>query len=253
MSVPCGSSYGPPRPVRHETGSRALVYPWVSMPSPAQLQPTTFITSTDPAVVAFAREAAGGIADARARAIRLYYAVRDEIRYDPWSVRLTPEGFTATRCLEERRGFCIMKGTLLAAVARAMGIAARLGFADVRNHLATPHLVETVGTDVFRWHCYTDLWIESRWVKATPAFNRQLCERFRVPPLEFDGRTDSLFQPFNDDRRPFMEYLNDRGTFDDVPFEAIAADFRAHHAGWIAAAESGATDGPSSGHASTAS
>jgi transglutaminase-like putative cysteine protease len=205
-------------------------------PQPQHLQPTAFITSSDPAVMAFAREACGDATDDRERAVRLYYAVRDGVRYDPWSVRLTPEGFTASRCLAERRGFCIPKATLLAAVARASGMPARLGFADVRNHLATPRLLEAMGgRDVFPWHAYTELWIEGRWVKATPAFNRELCERFRVPPLEFDGRRDSLFQPFNDDRRPFMDYVLDRGTFDDVPFDAIAADFSKLHAPWIEA------------------
>lgn len=203
---------------------------------PGYLLPTPFITSADADVVAFAREAVGDAVDERERAVRLYYAVRDEVRYDPWSIRLTPEGFTASRCLAERRGFCIPKATLLAAVARASGIPARLGFADVRNHLAPPRLAEVMGdvTD-YLWHAYTELLVEGRWVKATPAFNRELCERFRVAPLEFDGRSDSLFQPFNDDRRPFMEYVRDRGSFDDVPFEQIATDFRAHHAAWLIA------------------
>ncbi len=203
---------------------------------PGYLLPTFFITSADPAVVAFAREAVGDEVDERERAVRLYYAVRDEVRYDPWSIRLTPEGFTASRCLAERRGFCIPKATLLAAVARASGIPARLGFADVRNHLAPPRLAEVMGgVSDYLWHAYTELLVEGRWVKVTPAFNRELCERFRVAPLEFDGRTDSLFQPFNDDQRPFMEYVRDRGSFDDVPFDEIAADFRAHHGAWLSA------------------
>lgn len=205
---------------------------------PEQLQPTPFITSTDPAIVEFARAAVEDATGDRERAIRLYYAVRDAVRYDPWSVELTPEGFTATRCLAIRRGFCITKATLLAATLRATGIPARLGFADVRNHLATPRLMEVMkGRDVFVWHAYTDVWVDGTWVKATPAFNKELCERFRVPPLEWDGRTDSLFQPFNDDRHPFMEYVRDRGVYDDVPFDVIAADFRALHPGWIEASE----------------
>jgi transglutaminase-like putative cysteine protease len=208
----------------------------MTMPCPEHLHATPFITSTDPAIVAFAREAIGDARDERERAVRLYYAVRDGVRYDPWSVDLTPEGFTARRCLAERRGFCITKSALLAAAARASGIPARLGFADVRNHLATPRLLEVMkGRDVFVWHAYTDIWVGGQWVKATPAFNRELCARFRVPPLEWDGRSDSLFQPFNDDRRPFMEYVRDRGTYDDVPFDLIASDFLAFHGGWIEA------------------
>lgn len=197
------------------------------------LAPTVFITSTDPAVAEFARRATAGAADDRDRAVRLYYAVRDGIRYDPRSIRLTPEGFTASRCLAEGQGFCVTKAVLLAAAARACGIPARLGFADVRNHLATPRMIAMMrGETVLQWHAYTVLWIDGRWVKATPAFNRELCERFRVAPLEFDGRADSLFQPFNDDEHPFMEYVRDRGTFDDVPFDAIVEDFRRFEDVW---------------------
>ncbi|MNP73409.1 hypothetical protein D3C76_1701160 [compost metagenome] len=40
---------------------------------------------------------------------------------------------------------------------------------------------------------------------------------FDVPPLEFDGRNDSVFHPFNRQGRQSMEYLVDHGQFVDVP------------------------------------
>ena len=86
-----------------------------------------------------------------------------------------------------------------------------------------------LGTDVFRWHSYTDLHVNGRWVKATPAFNASLCERLGVNVLEFDGSADSLFQPFDRSGRRHMEYLLDRGTYADVPFEIIRDDFRVHY------------------------
>jgi hypothetical protein len=108
--------------------------------------------------------------------------------------------------------------------------ARRLGFADVKNHMTSPRLYERMRTDVFRWHAYCELFLDGKWVKATPAFNASLCERLGVKPLEFDGRTDSLFQPFDRTGRKHMEYVRDRGTFPDVPFETILADFRANYA-----------------------
>ena len=134
-----------------------------------------------------------------ARAIKLYYAVRDGVRYDPYSMQLVPEELGAVRCLAHKVGFCIPKAALLAASARALGIPARVGYADVKNHLATGKLIEMMGTDIFIWHGYTDLFLEGKWVKATPAFNIELCDKFRVLPLEFDGREDSLFHPFDAD------------------------------------------------------
>jgi transglutaminase-like putative cysteine protease len=193
------------------------------------LRPGFFADSGHPAVVAFAREAAGGASDPAEVARRLFYAVRDGIRYDPYSIEFTRRGFQASRCLERRVGFCVPKATLLAACARALGIPARLGFADVRNHLASPRLLALMETDTFVFHGYAELLLGERWVKATPAFNRGLCDRFRVPCLEFDGRNDALFQPFDPGGRRFMEYLRDRGVHADVPFDEIVKAFREAH------------------------
>jgi transglutaminase-like putative cysteine protease len=195
-------------------------------PDPARhLAPGRFVDSDAPAIRAFS-EAHAGEGEDIDRAQRLYYAVRDGLRYDPHNIDYVPEGFTASATLASGRGFCVTKAAVLAAVARAAGIPARLGYADVRNHLATPKLLEQMGTDVFAFHGYTDLWLEGRWVKATPAFNIQMCERFGVLPLEFDGRADSIFHPFDASGQRHMEYVRDRGVFDDVPFDEILAAYR---------------------------
>jgi transglutaminase-like putative cysteine protease len=128
--------------------------------------------------------------------------------------------------LKAGQGFCVGKASLLAACARSAGIAARVGFADVKNHLTTPRLAETMGSDLFVYHGYTELSIEGKWVKATPAFNLALCTRFRVKPLEFDGRRHSIFHPFDEDERRHMEYLRDRGAYADVPVVEIQQAFR---------------------------
>lgn len=187
------------------------------------LRPTAFLDADHPRVRAFAADAAAGATDPIERAVRLYYAVRDGLRYDPYSIEFAPDAFTASAILERGRGYCVAKAAVLAAVARASDIPARLGFADVRNHLATPRLRELMGTDVFYYHGYTELLLDDRWVKATPAFNVELCERFGVKPLEFDGRTDSIFHPFDTEGRRHMEYLHDRGPRDDVPLDELRA------------------------------
>jgi transglutaminase-like putative cysteine protease len=185
-----------------------------------------YVDSTHPAVLAFSKKHSSGTSE-RERAISLYYAVRDEIRYNPFLDFSDPEVFRASAVLEAGEGFCVGKASLLAACARAAGIEARLGFADVKNHLTTPRLAETMGSDLFIYHGYADLRIDGRWVKATPAFNLALCTRFRVKPLEFDGRADSIFHPFDQDDRRHMEYLRDRGVYADVPVDDIQREFRA--------------------------
>ena len=189
------------------------------------LSPGHYIDSSHPAVERFSREQMNGGGE-RERAVSLYYAVRDGIRYNPFLDFSRPEVFRASSVLESGEGFCIGKASLLAACARAAGIAARVGFADVKNHLTTPRLAETMGSDLFVYHGYTELLIDRRWVKATPAFNLALCTRFRVKPLEFDGREDSIFHPFDEDERRHMEYLRDRGVYGDVPVEEIQRAFR---------------------------
>jgi transglutaminase-like putative cysteine protease len=189
------------------------------------LSPGRYIDSTHPAVLDFAQKHSGGFSECE-RAVLLYYAVRDKIRYNPFLDFSDPEVFRASAVLEAGQGFCVGKASLLAACARAAGIAARVGFADVKNHLTTPRLAETMGSDLFVYHGYTELQIDGKWVKATPAFNLALCTRFRVKPLEFDGREDSIFHPFDEDDRRHMEYLRDRGVYADVPVAEIQQAFR---------------------------
>ena len=189
------------------------------------LSPGRYVDSDASAVISFSKQNTKGATERR-RAISLYYAVRDEIRYNPFLDFTKPAVFTASAVLEAGEGFCIGKAALLAACARAAGIPARVGFADVKNHLTSPRLAETMGSDLFVYHGYTEFLLDGKWVKATPAFNLELCRRFRVKPLEFDGAADSIFHPFDQDERRHMEYLRDRGTYADVPVEAIQQCFR---------------------------
>jgi transglutaminase-like putative cysteine protease len=205
-----------------------------NVPSPATLAPTALIDSDHPAVIEFSRRATG--ANARERAISLYYLVRDGFRYDPYRIDLSVAGLRASRVLEDGHGWCVPKAALLAAAARAAGIPARVGYADVRNHLSTERMRKIAGTDLYIWHGYTEMWLDGAWVKSTPAFNLTLCERFGILPLDWDGRSDSLYHPYDREGRHHMEYVNQRGTFDDVPAARIKEDFTAMYPLWVASA-----------------
>jgi transglutaminase-like putative cysteine protease len=204
-----------------------------TLPNAATLAPTALIDSDHPDVVAFAREHAQG-GDDRERAVSLYLAVRDRFRYDPYHIDLSPGGMRASSVIAQGSGWCVPKAALLAAACRAAGLHARLGFADVRNHLSTERLRQTMQTDVFIWHGYTDIWLDGQWVKATPAFNIELCNKFGLLPLEFDGRSDSIYHPFDKSGNRHMEYVNQRGTFDDMPLARIVADFQTVYGRWMA-------------------
>ncbi len=195
------------------------------------LSPTSFIDSDHPDVIAFAERHSPGDTDV-AQAVSLYYSVRDDFRYDPYRIDLTRRGMKASTVLANGYGWCVPKATLLAAACRAVGLHARLGFADVRNHLSTERMRQVMGTDVFLWHGYTEILLDGAWRKATPAFNLDLCERFGLLPLEFNGRDDSIYHSFDRHGHRHMEYVAQRGSFHDVPLERITADFAAHYPAW---------------------
>ncbi len=189
-----------------------------------------FVDSDHPDVLAFAREHARDLPP-REAGIALFYAVRDGWRYNPWNVSSDPEQYRASRVLsrDPREGHCIDKAVLLAASARAVGIPARLHFANVRNHVATGKLEEALGTDLLVYHGYTELFLDDRWLGVTPAFNASLCERLGVAALEFDGENECLFQAYDRKAGEFMEYVTDHGAFDTLPFDDMVAAWREHY------------------------
>jgi len=177
-------------------------------------------------VQAYAEQVVAGTRDEVERAVKLFYAVRDDIRYTAYGLRFGRENFRASLVLEDRFGWCVTKSCLLAAVSRAAGIPCRLGFANVRNHLATKKLLEWMTTDLFYYHGYNEFYLEGRWVKATVAFNKSLCEKARLKSLEWNGREDSLYHPFDLSGQRHMEYLHDYGPYADLPYEDILRTFR---------------------------
>ncbi|GEL25185.1 hypothetical protein PSU4_41390 [Pseudonocardia sulfidoxydans NBRC 16205] len=192
------------------------------------LMPGEFVDSDAAAVREFAERAVGGEDDEVARAGLLFAAVRDRIWYDPFVISTDPRDYRASAVAVAPRNWCVPKAVLLTASARAVGIPARLGFADVRNHLNTPRLRALMnGHDVFIHHGYSELYLGGRWLKASPAFNAELCHRFGVEPLDFDGDGHALMHQFTGDGARYMEYVVDHGPSADLPLDAILTRFRA--------------------------
>jgi transglutaminase-like putative cysteine protease len=193
------------------------------------LQSTYFINSDDERIVGYSQDIIGSETDPVKQAIALYYAVRDGFRYDPYDISLSPDAFKATNILALGKGWCVAKAILLAACCRSIGIPSRLGFADVSNHLSTERMRQVMQTDVFYWHGYTSIFLNNNWVKATPAFNIELCDKFNLKPLEFDGTKDSIYHEFDEMGNKHMEYLNDRGEYSDLPLEALIETFAEYY------------------------
>ena len=195
-------------------------------PAPEDLEPTEFIDSDSPVVRGFVERVADGARDEHEIVARLFAAVRDDIRYDPYAVSADPADYRASVVLGSDSGFCVQKSVALTAAARAAGIPSRLGFADVRNHLQSEKLRERMGTDLFVWHGYSTFFVGGRWTKASCAFNSELCARFGVRPLAFDGRTDALLHQFTSDGSQYMEYVRERGIYRDLPLREMLEGLR---------------------------
>ena len=203
------------------------------------LRPTEIIDARHPGIQSYADELtrdAGN--DPIRQAVKLYYGVRDGIWYDPYYPFYLPEHYRASNVLKSGRGYCVCKASLLCALGRAKGIPTRVGFATVKNHLATRELIAHMGSDLFVYHGYTEFFLDGKWVKATPAFNIELCHRHHVEPLEFDGREDSVFHAYNLDKKQFMEYIDDHGVYADIPVNTIVAAWEKTYGasrvrGWI--------------------
>jgi len=186
------------------------------------LLPSPIIDSDHAAIIEYAMGNVRDVGeDPLARAVKLYYAVRDDIRYDPYAICHLPERYRASNVLKDGRGFCVQKASLLCALGRACRIPSRVGFATVRNHLATKQLIEYVGSDVFVFHGFTEFYLEGKWVKATPAFNSEICRKHNVEPLDFNGREDSILHAYDLSQKQFMEYIEFHGTYVDIPIDTM--------------------------------
>lgn len=193
------------------------------------LTPTYFIDCDNPVIIDRARAIVAAGDTALDRAVNIFYWVRDRIPYNPYRTTYDRDQYRASFILGQGDGFCVQKAILTAALSRAAGVPCRLRFATVRNHLVTRRLREAMKTDIFVFHGLVEFFLEGGWVKATPAFNLSLCERFGILPLEFNGREDSILHPFDREGRKHMEYLHDFGPFDDLPFDQMTGEFRRHY------------------------
>lgn len=151
----------------------------------------------------------------------LYLRVRDGWKYNPYHIKRTPESFKASTIAAKTEGHCIEKSVLLIACLRGLGIPARLHLGKVKNHIAVERLVEKFGTNELAPHGMVNAYLNGQWLKLSPVFNQSLCARYKVAPLDFDGENSSYLQAYNEEGSMFMEYVEDYGSFNDVPLEFI--------------------------------
>ena len=160
---------------------------------------------------------------------RLYKKVRDAWRYNPYHIGFTDGHYKASYISGKPEAHCVDKAILLVAGLRGLEIPARLRLAKVSNHIAVERLEKKLGSNEIAPHGLVEVFFDGKWVKCSPAFNKELCEMYHVEPLEFDGTKDSVFQEYNSKDEKFMEYLEDYGSFSDVPLDFIKNTFKENY------------------------
>jgi len=191
------------------------------------LESNLFFNQKHPEVESWLKQVQGK--NDRERAVSMYYLVRDGISYDPFTLLEGAITLSSDFCLNRGIGYCISKAALQITLSRALGIPARLGLADVKNHLSSPKLDELLQNDIFTMHAYVEQYLGGKWIKSTSAFNKILCDRANIQPLEFDGIHDSIFHKYTPNGNKHMEYLNDHGNFAHMPQSFIQQNVVLHY------------------------
>lgn len=193
------------------------------------LKPTYFFDYNHQAIQDLIADLKSDSLSDKEKSIAIYTKIRDGYLYDPYHISLTKEAYRASHIAKKPTGNCVEKSVLLIACLRGLGIPARLHLGKVKNHIAVERLTEKFGSNELTPHGMVNALIDGKWLKMSPAFNKSLCEKLKVDPLDFDGENDSFLQAFNNQGTRFMEYTADYGHFEDVPMEFMSKNVKEHY------------------------
>ena len=192
---------------------------------PKYLHKSNFCDIENPEITQLAQKLTESIPEneKEQQAIRLFYYVRDQIKYVAMGDRkyYSRKNLKASSTLKRGHGYCIQKAVLLVALVRAKGIPARFHFVDIKNYLTPASFFERMGRDLFIYHGFTEIFLNGKWIEANVAFDKDLCIKKGYPIGEFDGKSPCMFSHLDDKGRKFVEYIKDRGTWAEVPYFKI--------------------------------
>jgi transglutaminase-like putative cysteine protease len=157
-----------------------------------------------------------------------YFKIRDHFLYDPYHLDLSKKTLVASEIINKKRAWCVEKALIMVACCRAIGIPARFGFAIVTNHIGVEKLTNYLRRYEIVFHGYVEVFLENKWIKCTPAFDKRVCRLSGVSTLDWDGKSDSMFQEFENGKK-FMEYLHFYGEFADIPFELMHQEMKKYY------------------------
>lgn len=185
------------------------------------LKPTDAIDSNNEIVRRTSIELTASFSNDREKARSLFYFVRDQVHYSVYMISTRFDDFVASTVLARKKGYCVQKAVLLAALARSAGIPSRLVFATIINHRVPRELLAQTGRDVIPSHGYAQLFLGTEWVNLTPAFDKELCEKSGVPVVDFDGYHDAILSPYDLSGNPYIEYIEKYNPQANFPYKWV--------------------------------
>ena len=193
------------------------------------LKPAEFIDSNDEAVKEYAHNVTRGLKYDTEKAVELFYAVRDDFKFDLNHIDLHPSKLKASALVKRGVGTDIEKSNLLAASARAVGIPSRVSFSNLRSNLTSEQLGAVLQSDLLVFHSYAELWMGNHWVKLSPVFNQEACDYLDLPPLDFGIPEEKVFAKHHKSRRKYLKYVHQYGSFPDLPYDLYISELRKYY------------------------
>ena len=187
----------------------------------SSLKPTYCIESDANNIVEKAARLTAPHRKTRDKARCLFEYVRDEIVYNFAPEVSDRSHFRASRVLEMGNGFCMQKAALLAALCRASGIPARVGFQNIADYKIVGPFLELMGTNQLTHHGMNGIYLDGRWIRVDCTLDGGLVNRKGYRLTEFDGHHDALLPETDRKGKPHFAILKQYGFYNDTPWFAM--------------------------------
>lgn len=190
--------------------------PWQAPEGMEKFLETTDIINLDSdVVIGTTREVIGDSATPKEAAMKIFFFMRDEIRF-----ALTPQLERASTVIERRTGYCVSKTTAMVAMLRAANILARYHFASLRKE-SVKGLMGEVGyrfmPEIIPGHCWVEMYLNGKWIGVEITWDMELHQAMKKKRINIYERED--FEPEIDwdgeqDLLPLPEFLvEDLGVY----------------------------------------
>ena len=168
------------------------------------LCPTQMCDSNNPFIITKALNLTEGATTNKEKAMRIFYFVRDKIKY-----QINPYFSTASRTLNYRHGFCVSKSNLQIALLRALNIPARYHVVNLQSSCLNPFFPNWIVKnfpEIIDHHSICECFLNNTWVACDSTFDKDLIDGAKIKgilsqdvfsEIDWDGEGNlEIFDPW---------------------------------------------------------